>query len=82
LLPRAFFLDPPEQVAPKLLGKLLVHQTSAGPIIGRIVEVEAYQGPHNVPPDPAAHSFRGPTPRNLVLFGPAAHAYVYAIYGR
>jgi DNA-3-methyladenine glycosylase len=81
-IPRAFFEAPPEQVAPRLLGKLLVHQTKSGSIDGRIVEVEAYLGPHNTPPDPAAHSHRGPTPRNQVLFGPAGHAYVYSIYGR
>jgi len=79
---RSFFEKPTEYVAPRLLGKLLVRWTSAGPIIGRIVEVEAYLGPHNNPPDPAAHTHRGPTPRNLVIFGPAGHAYVYAIYGR
>jgi len=82
LLPRAFFLAPPEQVAPRLLGKVLTHLSPAGLIAGRIVEVEAYLGPHNDPPDPAAHAHRGPTPRNSVLFGPAGHAYVYAIYGR
>lgn len=91
---RAFFETRPEWVAPRLLGKLLVcrnpgsrdsgHPGSrdAGVMIGRIVEVEAYLGPHNEPPDPAAHAHRGPTPRNLVLFGLPGHAYVYSIYGR
>jgi len=82
LLPRAFFEAPPEQVAPRLLGKLLVHRSAKKQLAGRIVEAEAYLGPHHDPPDPAAHSYRGPTPRNHVLFGPAGHAYVYAIYGR
>lgn len=82
LPPRAFFEAPPELVAPRLLGKVLAHFTPAGVLAGRIVEVEAYLGPHNDPPDPAAHTHRGPTPRNRVLFGPAGHAYVYAIYGR
>lgn len=83
LVRRGFFEDSPEKVAPKLLGKLLVSMdASSGAVLaGRIVEVEAYLGPHNNPPDPAAHSHRGPTPRNLVLFGPAGHAYVYSIYG-
>ena len=82
LLERAFFEASPEQVAPSLLGKLLVAQSASGVLAGRIVETEAYLGPHNQPPDPAAHAFRGATPRNQVLFGPAAHAYVYSIYGR
>jgi DNA-3-methyladenine glycosylase len=81
LVKRAFFEDAPERVAPRLLGKLLVSRTSAGLVAGRIVEVEAYLGPHAQPADPAAHSHRGPTPRNRVLFGPAGHAYVYSIYG-
>jgi DNA-3-methyladenine glycosylase len=83
LVPREFFEDSPERVSPRLLGKLLVSTDaeSGERLAGRIVEVEAYLGPHNEPPDPAAHSHRGPTPRNLVLFGPAGHAYVYSIYG-
>ena len=83
LLRRVFFEDVPEVVGPRLLGKLLVAKHRNGqPLAGRIVEVEAYLGPHNTPPDPAAHTHRGPTPRNEVLFGPAGHAYLYAIYGR
>ena len=82
-LPRAFFETRPELVAPRLLGKVLAHSGSDGEILsGRIVEVEAYLGPHNEPPDPAAHAHRGPTPRNMVLFGLPGHAYVYSIYGR
>jgi DNA-3-methyladenine glycosylase len=84
LLLRAFFEAPPERVARLLLGKLLVRRIEERklPIAGRIVEVEAYLGPHRQPADPAAHSHHGPTPRNQVLFGPAGHAYVYSIYGR
>jgi len=73
IVPRAFYLDPPDLVAQKLLGKLLVR----GAKVGRIVEVEAYFGES----DPASHSFPGKTARNAVLFGPPGHAYVYFIYG-
>jgi len=82
LVPRRFFYPAPELVAPRLLGKLLVHATRAGVLAGRIVEVEAYLGPHNPEPDAAAHSHRGVTPRNRVIFETAGHAYVYSIYGR
>ena len=79
---RRFFAKPPEIVAPQILGKLLARRTSSGWLAGRIVEVEAYLGPHiTETPDPAAHSFRGVTDRNRVMFGPAGHAYVYFIYG-
>jgi DNA-3-methyladenine glycosylase len=72
-VPRDFYLDPPDLVSQKLLGKLLVR----GKLVGRIVEVEAYFGET----DPASHSFPGKTARNSVLFGPPGHAYVYFIYG-
>jgi DNA-3-methyladenine glycosylase len=79
---RRFFARPPEIVAPQLLGKLLARRTSSGWLAGRIVEVEAYLGPHiTETPDPASHSFRGVTDRNRVMFGPPGHAYVYFIYG-
>jgi DNA-3-methyladenine glycosylase len=82
LISRIFFAKPPQFVAPRLLGKLLVAGGEGGSVLaGRIVEVEAYLGPHNEQPDPAAHAHRGPTPRNQVLFGPAGHAYLYSIYG-
>jgi DNA-3-methyladenine glycosylase len=75
LVPRKFYLAPPDVVARKLLGKLLVRPGE--PLVGRIVEVEAYFGEL----DPASHSFVGKTARNAVLFGPPGHAYVYFIYG-
>jgi DNA-3-methyladenine glycosylase len=76
-LPRSFFLDPPDVVARKLIGKVLVRQYEGRRLAGRIVEVEAYFGLD----DPAAHTFIGKTPRNAVLFGPPGFAYVYFIYG-
>lgn len=79
---RSFLLASPEEVAPQLLGKILFVRKNKIIMAGRIVEVEAYFGPHHDPPDPAAHAFRGPTERNSVLFGEAGHAYVYSIYGR
>ena len=84
LISREFFEESPEKVAPKLLGKLLLALNGRDPVplAGRIVEIEAYLGPHNVVSDPAAHAHRGPTPRNQVLFGAAGHAYVYSIYGQ
>ena len=78
LISRDFYLAPPDLVARKLLGKLLVRTAAAEELkIGRIVEVEAYFGES----DAAAHAFAGKTARNAVLFGPPGHAYVYFVYG-
>jgi len=79
ILPPAFYLDSPDIVSQKLLGKLLVKRGARGEeaMAGRIVEVEAYFGQA----DPAAHSFAGKTARNAVIFGPPGRAYVYFIYG-
>lgn len=72
-LPRRFFDRPVLEVAPDLLGHLLVRHTPDGPIELRLTEVEAYAGPA----DPGSHAYRGRTERNAVMFGPPGHAYVY-----
>jgi DNA-3-methyladenine glycosylase len=76
-LPREFYDRKTITVARDLLGKFLVHTSKGLERIGKIVETEAYLGPHDL----AAHSARGLTPRTKIMFGPPGHAYVYFIYG-
>jgi DNA-3-methyladenine glycosylase len=66
------FLAPSHLVARQLIGVTVLIDG----VGGRIVETEAYDGE-----DPASHSYSGPTERNVAMFGPPAHAYVYRSYG-
>src|SRR5688572_29107402 len=81
-LRRPFYDRPAIDVAHDLIGKILVHRLPCDDDEGvvarcRIVETEAYVGPHDL----ACHASKGRTGRTEVMFGPPGHAYVYLIYG-
>src|SRR5262245_25980784 len=76
-LPRSFYSRPALEIASDLLGKVLVRRLNGRNLSGKIVETEAYVGPHDL----ACHASKGHTPRTSVMFGPPGHAYVYMIYG-
>lgn len=76
-LARSLLDAPAVQVAPRLLGSLLIaHSDATDPVVVRIVEVEAYDQD-----DPASHSRRGRTARNASMFARAGTAYLYRVYG-
>jgi len=74
---RQWLAGPIVEVAPRLLGCLLSHDSPQGQVSVELTEVEAYDGES----DPASHAARGPTRRNVVMYGPAGHLYVYFSYG-
>src|SRR5438309_9895896 len=76
-LDQSFFSRPAETVARDLIGTTLVRQLRTRQLRGRIVETEAYVGPHDL----ACHASKGRTRRTEVMFGPAGRAYVYFISG-
>lgn len=76
-LPYDFFTQDTVTAAQKLLGKKITTTIQGITVSGYIVETESY----SYPDDPASHAYRGQTERNMVLFGPVAHCYVYISYG-
>lgn len=77
ILNDSFYEASTEEIAKKLLGKLLCHRADTGLYAGKIVETEAYLGER----DSASHASRGRTPRTEIMYGPPGHAYIYLIYG-
>jgi DNA-3-methyladenine glycosylase len=75
-LPRSFYLRPALRVAKDLLGTYFIRRVGDTRLVGKIVEVEAYDES-----DPASHSYRGRTRRNDVMFWKGGHLYVYFTYG-
>jgi len=76
-LTHEFYRRDAETLARDLIGAILVHRSRGNEYRARIVEAEAYIGPHDL----ASHSSKGRTKRTEVMFGPSGHAYVYLIYG-
>lgn len=74
---REFYNRDTTTVAKELLGHYLVHRVDGREYIGKIVEVEAYLGQHDL----ACHTSKGLTKRTSIMFGPAGYAYIYMIYG-
>jgi DNA-3-methyladenine glycosylase len=76
-LARSFYSRSTLQVAQDIHGRVHLGDFDGRRLSGRIVETEAYVGPHDL----ACHASKGHTPRTSIMFGPAGYAYVYMIYG-
>jgi DNA-3-methyladenine glycosylase len=76
-LPLAFFQQDAATVAREVIGTILVRQFRGTLRRARVVEAEAYVGPHDL----ACHASKGRTPRTQTMYLPGGHAYVYFIYG-
>lgn len=74
---RELLARPALQLAPRLLGAVVVSRVGGDEVAVRLTEVEAYEGPD----DPASHAYRGPTPRAAIMFGPPGRLYCYFTYG-
>ncbi len=77
IISKSFYEHDAETLARDLIGAILVHRRRGRIYRARIVETEAYIGPHDL----ASHSSKGLTKRTEAMFGPAGCAYVYLIYG-
>jgi DNA-3-methyladenine glycosylase len=78
VLPRSFYDREVLDIAPELIGAVLVHRSPEGTTAGRIIECEAYRGPDDL----AAHSAGGKrTRRTEAMFGPPGRTYMFLLYG-
>jgi DNA-3-methyladenine glycosylase len=77
VLPQQFFNRKTLQVAKDLLGKYLVREIDGEILKEKIIETEAYVGPHDL----ACHSSKGRTKRCEPMFGEPGTIYVYFTYG-
>ncbi|MBE7042051.1 MAG: DNA-3-methyladenine glycosylase [Ruminococcaceae bacterium] len=76
-LPKEFYLQSAETLAPLLLGKLICVQKGSEVFRYRITETECYQGED----DTACHAHKGKTPRTEIMYREGGYAYIYLCYG-
>lgn len=76
-LEQSFFEVPVLELAKRLVGQFIVHETPNGLIVAKIVETEAYHGPE----DRAAHSFGNRrTKRTEIMFDEPGFVYTYQMH--